>query len=106
MKSHIIRLSSVLCLVSLMFMFGPCAAAEGPLPTLRLDHIPAYGVNESILGTVLYSTPGLAVTGYLQVSEGGRIWGPKPTYVTPSMPVEEDGYFWLQSITEGTTSRP
>ena len=101
MKSQIVRLSSVLCLVSLMFMLGPCVAAEGPLPTLRLDHIPAYGVSESILGTVLHGTPGLAVTGYLQVSEGGRIWGPKPTYVTPSMPVEEDGSFWLQFITGG-----
>ncbi|MGI6374980.1 MAG: glycosyl hydrolase family 17 protein [Anaerolineae bacterium] len=95
------RLLSAVFVLSLGLLLGPSLVAAEPAPLLQLDHVPPYGVQESILGTVLHSRPGLAVSGYLQVSEGGRIWGPKPTWVTPSVPVEEDGSFWLQFITGG-----
>ena len=34
-----------------------------------------------------------AVTMYLEVSEGGRIWGPKPTHANPSVPINDSGEF-------------
>ena len=100
--SHWLRvLLCAVCMLALGLVLGPDRAAAEPAPLLRLDSVPPYGVEDAILGTVMYARPGLAVTGYLQVSEDGRIWGPKPTWVTPSMPVEEDGSFWLQFVTGG-----
>jgi exo-beta-1,3-glucanase (GH17 family) len=94
-----------LCLllaVFLTFTLLPLSAAAEAVPTLLLDDIPKYGVSGQIKGHVLNSTGSLAVTGYLQVSEGGTIWGPKPTYATPSVPVGTGGSFSLTFITGGS----
>ena len=98
----VIRWLSIFITASLLLSLVPCAFAADAVPTLMLDAIPEYGVSGQITGSVLNGTRNLAVTAYLQVSDGGKIWGPKPTLEDPSVPVSADGSFSLRFITGGT----
>ena len=59
----------IVCLIVAMSVFAPGVLADegAALPTLRLDVVPPYGVDEPITGTVFNASGDLAVTGYLQV---------------------------------------
>lgn len=83
--------------------------AAAATPHIAIDTVPKYEQGRTITGHVWFSGAAgkysdYAVTLYLEIEPGGTRWGPKPTYASPSVKVQEDGTFELLFVTGGVDS--
>ena len=81
-------------------------AAEAPQPRIAIDYAPAIEEGRTVDGHVWFEGSAgkysdYAITMALEVTRGGTIWGPKPTYATPSVGLNDEGRFSCLFVTGG-----
>ena len=81
-------------------------AAEASQPRIAIDYAPAIEEGRTVDGHVWFEGSAgkysdYAITMALEVTRGGTIWGPKPTYATPSVGLNDEGRFSCLFVTGG-----
>ena len=98
---------TLLCAVlSISFTSAAASCAGTAKPRIAVDYAPAAGGGYAVEGHVWFeggsgNYSGYAVTMALEVTRGGKIWGPKPTYEQPSVPLDGEGNFSCRFVTGG-----
>jgi exo-beta-1,3-glucanase (GH17 family) len=94
-------------LIAALFAAMPASGAnDAAKPRLVLDSVPALGQGNAVDGHIRFEGEAgdfgdYAVTMALEVTRGGAIWGPKPTYAQPSVTADADGGFRCLFVTGG-----
>ncbi len=83
-----------------LFVARVVFAADAPQPHIAIDNVPAIGEGRTVDGHIWFESAAgdyadYAITMSLEVTRGDRIWGPKPTYATPSVAVDSQGFSCL-----------
>ena len=83
-------------------MFGASVAfaADVPRPHIAIDFVPAIEEGSTVDGHIWFEgaagdSGDYAITMALEVTRGDTVWGPKPTYATPSVAVDSQGFSCL-----------
>jgi len=83
------------------------AMAAGTVkPHIAIDSVPAIGDGTTVEGHIWFEGGDdkygdYAVTMALEVTRGGTIWGPKPTYANPSVEIDSGSHFSCLFVTGG-----
>jgi hypothetical protein len=82
-------------------------AAKASDPHIYVDFAPPYQAGNSVQGHVYFDGAAgnfskYAVTMYLEVTPGGQVWGPKPTFAQPSVKLDDSGNFSCMFNTGGS----
>ena len=93
-------------LASVSFAFSITIAFAEVKPYIAVDFAPAIEQGSEVRGHIWFEEEAgryydYRVTMALEVTKGGYIWGPKPTYDNPSVAVNENGTFVCQFVTGG-----
>lgn len=103
-------MKKLLSLLLVIAMMGGCfsvnASAASPSPRLAIDSVPGIEGGRTVIGHVWFEEGSgdfsqYAVTMALAVTKGGEIWAPKPTFDTPSVPLNSDGSFECLFVSGG-----
>lgn len=103
-------MNKLLSLLLALIIAGSCFSinvyAASPTPRLAVDFVPGIEAGRTVSGHVWFEEGSgdfsqYAVTMALAVTKGGRIWAPKPTSDTPSVPLNSDGSFECLFVSGG-----
>jgi len=103
-------MKKLLTLLLVITMMAGCfcvdASAASASPRLAIDSVPGIEEGKHVSGHVWFEEGSgdfsqYAITMALAVTKGDRIWGPKPTSATPSVPLDSDGSFECLFVSGG-----
>lgn len=103
-------MKKILTLLLAIAIAGGCfcvdASAASVSPRLAIDSVPGIESGRTVSGHVWFEEGSgdfsqYAVTMALAVTKGGKIWAPKPTSATPSVPLNSDGSFECLFVSGG-----
>ncbi|MDR2355332.1 MAG: S-layer homology domain-containing protein [Clostridiales Family XIII bacterium] len=98
-----------LCIVPIAALLAaqPAAGAnDAAKPRIAIDSVPALGQGSALAGHIWFAGEAgdfddYAITMALEVTRGGEIWGPKPTFANPSVSLGDNGFFRCPFVTGG-----
>ena len=98
---------SLTTILAVLCLIAPSAfAADASKPRIAVDYAPAIEDGLAVDGHVWFEGGAgkysdYAISMALEVTRGGTIWGPKPTYATPSVELSSEGRFSCLFVTGG-----